>query len=327
MVWIKVMPYCGQASLTGVARGQTLCLSLWPGYLNHCWGAINYEPLPLATVPNVEQGKLTLHPHPYLAPCNRSSWHDGGYVLTLQSRVMCLICWKVNLRLWNVSNSLSHIWKSKSCMIPFWLVSWIFWSLYISVHLFLMYESNGLHVLAYICCLPLAVFLHGCKEKVLHSFVLGNGKSFSLSIKWGAQQAQWSTVTIETRFPKMHNTQTHCPAAKIMVYMMISEHWESCSFLWSTFTTFKIKHMLIIRAPYPDCSPLKLKTTNTEDTHILRAVKHTHTHTHSDPDISTWAWLQLSVHICCGCASDNLFNRVTPNKAEWSGNGPIHSPW
>lgn len=86
-------------------------------------------PLPLlATEPNVEQSKLTLHPHPFLSPYNRLSWHDGGYVLILQASATCLICWKVKLRLWNVNNSLCHIGKSKGRMVPFWLVSWVTFS-------------------------------------------------------------------------------------------------------------------------------------------------------------------------------------------------------
>lgn len=41
-------------------------------------------PPPVATVPNVDPGKLTQLPRSCLAPCCPPSWHDGGYVLTMQ---------------------------------------------------------------------------------------------------------------------------------------------------------------------------------------------------------------------------------------------------
>lgn len=146
-------------------------MSLWPRYLTHCKGAINQEPTPLATVPNVVQGKLTLLPHPYLVPCNRLSWHDGGYMLTMQATATCLICWKVKLRLWNVSNCLFHIGKSKGCMVFSWLLSWVTYSevrvyVWISVH---VYKCRCPHLPVCIWCQPWAFCLYDCKAKFKQS--------------------------------------------------------------------------------------------------------------------------------------------------------------
>lgn len=93
-------------TVMGVVRGPDP-VSLWPRY-----STINQGPLPPSNCAECGARQADPASSPIPRP-KRLSWHDGGYVLSSQAVASCLICWKVKLRLWNVSNTLRHIGKSQ----------------------------------------------------------------------------------------------------------------------------------------------------------------------------------------------------------------------